>query len=118
MRWLMAVVLVMVLDLNASAKELTTQEQKKQQWFHIATVGDVITTIAGASCVTIKEVNPILQGASPVGIVGFFVARNVAHTLITKHVIPDQWRAAWQNTWIGAQTLVVINNVMVLAEHC
>jgi len=107
-----------MITITAQAKELTVKEQNKQQWFHLATVGDAVTTIVGASCVAIKEVNPILQGASPVGIIGFFLARNIAHEYITKDVIPDQWRSAWQNSSIGAQTLVVINNVMVIAEHC
>jgi len=102
----------------ASASELTEQEQKKQKWFHIATVGDAVTTIVGAGCTAVKEVNPILNGANPAGIIGFFVARNIAQEYITKELIPDKWRATWQNTWLGAQTLVVINNVAVISKYC
>ena len=102
----------------ASASELTEQEQKKQRWFHIATVGDAVTTIVGAGCTAVKEVNPILNGANPAGIIGFFVARNIAQEYITKELIPDKWRATWQNTWLGAQTLVVINNVAVISKYC
>jgi len=102
----------------ASASELTEQQQKKQKWFHIATVGDAVTTIVGAGCTAVKEVNPILNGANPAGIIGFFVARNIAQEYITKELIPDKWRATWQNTWLGAQTLVVINNVAVISKYC
>ena len=102
----------------ASASELTEQEQKKQKWFHIATVGDAVTTIVGAGCTAVKEVNPILNGANPAGIIGFFVARNIAQEYITKELIPDKWRATWQNTWLGAQTLVVINNIAVIGKYC
>ena len=102
----------------ASASELTEQQQKKQKWFHIATVGDAVTTIIGAGCTAVKEVNPILNGANPAGIIGFFVARNIAQEYITKELIPDKWRATWQNTWLGAQTLVVINNVAVISKYC
>ena len=106
------------MTLGVEAKELTDQEKQKQKWFHIATVGDAITTLAGAGCTWVKEVNPILEGANPISIVGFFLARNIAHELITKDVIPDSWRSAWQNTWIGAQTVVVLSNVSLLISRC
>ena len=109
---------LLLLTLSTEAKELTDQEKQKQTLFHIVTVGDAITTIAGASCVMVKEVNPILNGASPVGIVGFFLARNVAHEWITKELIPDSWRSVWQNTWIGAQSIVVLNNLVLLSQRC
>lgn len=115
-RWLM--IPLVLFTLNTHAGELTEQEQKKQKWFHIATVGDALTTIAGASCTAVKEVNPILQGANPVGTVGFFVARNIAQELITKHIITDEWRNTWQNTWLGAQSIIVISNVALLIERC
>ena len=115
-KWLM--IPLLVFTLTVQAKELTEQEKNKQKWFHIATVGDAITTIAGAGCVMVKEVNPILQGASPVGIVGFFVVRNITHEWITKNIISDKWRSTWQNTWIGAQTLVVMNNLVLLSQRC
>jgi len=81
-------------------------------------VSDAVTTIVGAGCTAVKEVNPILNGANPAGIIGFFVARNIAQEYITKELIPDKWRATWQNTWLGAQTLVVINNVAVISKYC
>ena len=102
----------------ASATEpLSTQHEKKQRIFDGVTVGDVITTIIGAGCVTVKEVNPLLQGASPAGIIGFFVIRNVLHQRITES-IPQEWRTAWLNTSIGAQSIVVVNNIAVLAKYC
>ena len=102
----------------ASAGELSDKQQQKQKWFHIATVGDAVTTVIGAGCTAVKEVNPILNGASPAGIVGFFVARNIAQEYITVELIPDKWRDSWQNTWLGAQTLVVINNVALISKYC
>ena len=114
---MMAVCLILF-TLTAQASELTEQEQNKQKWFHIATVGDAITTIVGASCTAVKEVNPILQGANPAGVIGFFVARNIAQEYITKHIITDEWRNTWQNTWLGAQTLIVASNVALLIERC
>ena len=116
MRWL--IIPLLLFTLTAQAKELTEQEQNKQKWFHIATVGDAITTIVGASCTAVKEVNPILQGANPAGIVGFFVVRNITQEYITKELIPDKWRATWQNTWLGAQTVIVASNVALLIERC
>lgn len=116
MRWL--IIPLILFTLTAQAKELTEQEQNKQKWFHIATVGDAITTIAGASCTAVKEINPILQGASPAGVIGFFVARNIAQEYITKELISDQWRATWQNTWLGVQGAVVISNVALLIKRC
>ena len=65
-----------------------------------------------------KEINPILNGASPAGVIGFFVVRNVAQEYITKNVIKEEWRDAWQNTWLGAQTLVVANNIAVIGKSC
>ena len=115
-KWLM--IPLVMLTLNTEAQELPDQEKTKQKWFHIATVGDAVTTIAGAGCTMVKELNPILNGASPVGVIGFFVARNIAHTYITKELIPDKWRATWQNGWIGAQTLVVMNNLVLLGQRC
>ena len=114
----MMAVCLTLFTLTAQAKELTEQEQNKQKWFHMATVGDAITTIVGASCTAVREVNPILQGANPAGIVGFFVARNIAQEYITKELIPDEWRATWQNTWLGVQSAVVISNVALLAKRC
>ena len=102
----------------AQAGELTEKQQQKQKWFHMATVGDAVTTIIGAGCTAVKEVNPILNGASPAGVVGFFVVRNVAQEYITKNIIKEEWRDSWQNTWLGAQSLIVASNIAVLMKHC
>ena len=93
------------------------RHERKQRIFDGVTIGDAVTTIIGAGCVTVKEVNPILQGASPAGIIGFFVIRNVLHRELTG-AIPEEWRSAWLNTSIGAQSLVVLNNVAVIAKYC
>jgi len=118
MRFVITIYLVMMTSVAVAKEPFTPDDERRQQWFDIATVGDAVTTIVGAGCVTVKEVNPILQGASPVGIVGFFVVRNVAHRWITENWVSSEWRATWQNTWIGAQTLVVANNVAVLMKYC
>ena len=117
MRWLMVMMLVMVLN-TTQAGELTDREQHKQKWFHIATVADAVTTIVGGTCVAVKEINPILKGADPTTVIGFFVARNIAQQYITAELIPEHWRNTWQNTWIGAQSIVVINNTRLLLKHC
>jgi len=116
-KWLM-IPLFVLFTMTVQAKELTDEEKNKQKWFHIATVGDAITTIAGASCTAVKEINPILQGANPAGVIGFFVARNIAQQYVTKELIPDQWRNTWQNTWLGVQSAVVISNVALLIKRC
>ena len=116
MRWL--IIPLLLFTLTAQAKELNEQEKNKQKWFHIATVGDAVTTIIGTGCTAVKEINPILQGANPAGVIGFFVVRNMAQEYVTKNIITDKWRAAWQNTWLGAQSIVVISNVALLVKRC
>ena len=116
-KWIMVMALCLGTAVASATEPLSTEHERKQRIFDGVSVGDAITTIIGAGCVTVKEVNPILQGASPAGIVGFFVIRNVLHQKITES-IPEEWRTAWLNTSIGAQSLVVLNNVAVLAKHC
>lgn len=118
MRWLMVVCVVMMTSIAVAKEPFTPADERRQTIFDLVTVGDVVTTVIGAGCVAVKEVNPILQGASPVGIVGFFVVRNVAHRWVTENLIDSKWRRSWQNTWIGAQSIVVVNNVAVLASRC
>ena len=103
---------------SASAQEpLSTEHERKSRWFDVATVGDVATTIVGLGCSTVRELNPILQGANPAGVIGFFVVRNVLYHKLTAS-IPPEYRDAWLNTTIGAQTLVVLNNVAVIGKYC
>ncbi len=116
-KWILVMALCLGTAVASATEPLSTQHETKQGIFHGVTVGDAVTTIIGAGCVAVKEVNPLLQGASPAGIVGFFVIRNVLHQRITES-IPAEWRTAWLNTSIGAQSLVVLNNVAVLAKHC
>jgi len=102
----------------ATAQEpLSPEHEHKSRLFDVATVGDVATTIVGLGCSTIKELNPILKGANPAGVVGFFVVRNVLYHKLTAS-IPAHYRDAWLNTTIGAQTLVVLNNVAVIGRYC
>ena len=116
-KWLLIITLCLGTAVASATEPLSTEHETKQRIFDGVTVGDAVTTIIGAGCVAVKEVNPILQGASPAHIVGFFVIRNVLHKQITES-IPEEWRTAWLNTSIGAQSLVVLNNVAVLAKHC
>lgn len=118
MRFVITVCLVMMTAIATAKEPFTPDDARRQQWFDWATVGDVVTTVIGAGCVTVKEVNPILQGANPVSVVGFFVARNWAHRWVTENWINSKWRATWQNTWIGAQWAVVLNNVWVIGKYC
>ena len=119
MRWILVIAMAICMaTATASAGEpLSTEHERKQRIFDGVTIGDAVTTIIGAGCVTVKEVNPILQGASPAGIIGFFVIRNVLHRELTG-AIPEEWRSAWLNATIGAQSLVVLNNVAVLMRYC
>lgn len=116
-RWLIIMAISLATATVSAGEPLSMKHEQKSRWFDVATVGDVVTTIVGAGCVTVKEVNPILAGASPVGIVGFFVARNWLYHRVTES-IPRTWRDAWLNTTVGAQSLVVLNNVAVLAKYC
>ena len=97
--------------------ELTDEQEIKSRWFDVATLGDAVTTVIGLGCSTVKELNPILQGANPLGVAGFFVVRNVLYHRLTAS-IPSEFRDVWLNTTIGAQTLVVLNNVAVIAKYC
>jgi len=114
---LLFAVLLLSTSVATAGTPLSPEHQLKQHIFDGVTIGDVVTTIIGGGCGMVKEVNPILQGASPQGIIGFFVIRNVLHRELTGS-IPEEWRTAWLNTSIGAQTLVVINNVYQLARWC
>lgn len=118
MRRLIIAMALMMATATASAGEpLSPEHEKKSRWFDIATLGDAMTTVVGLGCSTVKELNPILKGANPAGVIGFFVVRNVIyHELTTR--IPSRYRDAWLNTTIGAQTLVVANNVAVIAKYC
>jgi dihydrodipicolinate synthase/N-acetylneuraminate lyase len=116
-KWLLVMALALATATASAGEPLSTEHERKQRIFDGVTVGDAVTTIIGAGCVAVKEVNPLLQGASPAGIVGFFVIRNVLHQKITES-IPEEWRTAWLNTSIGAQSVVVVNNVAVLSKYC
>lgn len=118
MRRLMIVMALCLATATVSAGEpLSTEHTKKSRWFDVATVGDALTTIVGLGCSTVREVNPILQGASPTGVVGFFVVRNVLYHQLTLS-IPEEWRDVWLNTTIGAQSVVVLNNLAVIGRYC
>ena len=93
---------------------VTDQQRVKQNVFHALTIADGLTTIVGVSRGFV-ETNGVL-GASPDpgSVIAFFIARNTLHHLATTHIIPDQWRDAWLNTWIGAQSIVVLRNIHLL----
>lgn len=116
-RWFITVSLVLWTATATAQEPLDKNDKRLLMWFDVATLADAVTTIVGAGCSMVREVNPILQGASPAGTVGFFVIRNVLHRELTGR-IPEEWRTAWLTTSIGAQTLVVVNNVGVLWKYC
>ena len=117
MRLMIVGVLLWATATAVASEPMTKKQLEKSRWFDLATVGDVVTTLAGAGCTTVREVNPILQGASPAGVIGFFVARNWLYHKLTAS-IPPRWREIWLNSTIGAQSLVVLNNVAVLMKYC
>ena len=116
-QWLITTILVLATATAVAQEPLSQIEKQKSRWFDVATLGDAVTTIIGAGCSTVREVNPILQGASPAGVIGFFVVRNWLYHELTAS-IPSRWREIWLNSTIGVQTVVVVNNVAVLAKYC
>ena len=118
MRRLLLIIALCVSTAVATAQEpLSPQHEHKSRLFDTVTLGDVATTIVGLGCSTVKELNPILQGASPAGVIGFFVVRTVLYHRLTASM-PQQYRDAWLNSTIGAQSLVVLNNVAVIGRYC
>ena len=115
--WFITVCLLLATATAVAQEPLNQNDKRLLRWFDAATLGDVVTTIVGAGCHTVREVNPILAGASPAGVIGFFVIRNVLHRAVTE-AIPGEWRTVWLNSSIGVQTAVVLNNVTVLAKYC
>ena len=116
-KWILVMALCLGTAVASATEPLSTEHEKKSRWFDVATFGDAVTTIVGLGCTTVKEVNPILQGANPAGVVGFFVVRNVLYHRLTAS-IPEHYRDAWLNTTIGAQALVVANNLAVIGKYC
>lgn len=56
------------------------------------------------------ESNPIL-GEHPTDkeVDQYFAAAAIGHAVIT-HLLPTEWRDAWQYVWIGAQTSTIARN--------
>lgn len=111
---LITVIMVSHTPAQACDCVVTDQQLIKQNVFHALTVADAVTTMVGVSRGFV-ETNGVL-GASPDpgSVIVFFIARNTLHHLATTHIIPDQWRDAWLNTWIGAQSIVVLRNIHLL----
>ena len=105
---------VMMFATTVSAQELTEQQQTKQNIFHAVSVADAVTTIVGVSRGFVEANGVLGPSPDPASVIVFFIARNTAHHLATTHLIPNRWRDAWLNTWIGAQTIVVLRNIAVL----
>ena len=105
---------VMMFCMTVSAQELTKQQQTKQNIFHAVSVADAVTTIVGVSRGFVEANGVLGPSPDPASVIVFFIARNTAHHLATTHLIPNQWRDAWLNTWIGAQTIVVLRNIAIL----
>jgi len=108
------VAVVMMFATTVSAQELTEQQKTKQNIFHAVSVADAVTTIVGVSRGFVEANGVLGPSPDPASVIVFFIARNTAHHLATTHLIPNQWRDAWLNTWIGAQTIVVLRNIAVL----
>ena len=111
-----AILVLMLVISTAHSTELTEGEQRKQKLFHSLTVADAVTTIVGVGK-GLKESSWILGTApEPHTVIGFFIARNLLQQHITEEIIPDEWRAKWQNSWIAVQGAYVINNLIVLGR--
>ena len=108
------VIAITMLTVTVSAQELTKQQQTKQNIFHAVSVADAVTTIVGVSRGFVEANGVLGPSPDPASVIVFFIARNTAHHLATTHLIPNQWRDAWLNTWIGAQTIVVLRNIAIL----
>ena len=105
---------VMMFATTVSAQELTDQQKTKQNIFHAVSVADAVTTIIGVSRGFVEANGVLGPSPDPQSVVVFFILRNTAHHVATERLIPDRWRDAWLNTWIGAQTIVVLRNIAVL----
>ena len=105
---------VMMFATTVSAQELTKQQQTKQNIFHAVSVADAVTTIVGVSRGFVEANGVLGPSPDPASVIVFFIARNTAHHVATERLIPVKWRDAWLNTWIGAQTIVVLRNIAIL----
>ena len=108
------VIAITMLTVTVSAQELTKQQQTKQNIFHALTAADAVTTIIGVGRGFVEANGVLGPSPDPASVVVFFILRNTAHHLATEHVIPVKWRDRWLNTWIGAQTIVVLRNIAIL----
>ena len=105
---------VMMFSVTVSAQELTNSQKTKQNIFHAVSVADAVTTIVGVSRGFVEANGVLGPSPDPATVVVFFVLRNTAHHVATERLIPVKWRDAWLNTWIGAQTVVVLRNIAIL----
>ena len=108
------VAVVMMFATTVSAQELTKQQQTKQNIFHALSIADAVTTMVGVSRGFVEANGVLGPSPDPQSVVVFFILRNTAHHVATTRLIPNQWRDAWLNTWIGAQTIVVLRNIAIL----
>ena len=108
------IAVVLMFATTVSAQELTKQQQTKQNIFHALTVADALTTMVGVSRGFVEANGVLGPSPDPQSVVVFFILRNTAHHVATERVIPDQWRDWWLNTWIGAQSIVVMRNIAIL----
>lgn len=116
-RWLVIICLVLNTAVASAQEPLSTEDKRLLRWFDVATLGDAVTTVVGLGCATVREVNPLLAGANPLGVAGFFVVRNLLHRELTEWIQPRH-REIWLWSSIGAQSTVVVSNVLTLAEWC
>ena len=108
------IAVVLMFATTVSAQELTKQQQTKQNIFLAVSIADALTTIVGVSRGFVEANGVLGPSPDPQSVVVFFILRNTAHHVATERVIPDQWRDWWLNTWIGAQTIVVMRNIAIL----
>ena len=111
----LVIAVVFLFATSISAGELTEKQKNKQKIIHSVSALDAITTIIGVSKGFVESSSILGPSPDPATVIVFFVARNVVHELVTP-MIPDKWRNTWQNSWIGAQSIVVLRNISIITK--
>ena len=58
-KWLLVIALCASTAVASATEPLSTEHERKQRIFDGVSVGDAITTIIGAGCVTVKEIKMV-----------------------------------------------------------
>ena len=111
----LVIAVVFLFATSISAGELTEKQKNKQKIFHAVSAADAITTIIGVSKGFIESNGILGASPDPASVILFFVVRNVAYEIVTP-MIPEPARNWFQNTAIGAQSIVVLRNLAIITN--